>query len=125
MRRVDALDIESRIGLGITEFLSLLEHVSEVRALVAHLRQNKVAGAVDDAGHPFDAVARQPFPHGLDDGNAASHRGLEGYHDALFLRLCEDFIAVHGNQGLVGRDHVFAIIDRGQHQLARRFAATD
>ncbi len=52
--------------------------VVEVQALVAHLGQDEVGGAVDDAGDPLDAVGRQAFAQRLDDRDAAGHRGLEG-----------------------------------------------
>ena len=59
VRGVHALDVESRIGFGITQPLRFLQHVVEARALVAHLRQDEIAGAVDDAGDPLDAVRGQ------------------------------------------------------------------
>src|SRR3546814_6052852 len=60
VRRVDAVDVEAGIGLGIAEPLRLGEHAGEVlprvraalRAglgIARHLRQNIVAGAVEDA----------------------------------------------------------------------------
>ncbi len=50
-----AFDVEGRIGLGVAEALGFLEHYFKVQALVAHLGQDEVGGAVDDAGNPLDA----------------------------------------------------------------------
>ncbi len=122
---IEALDVEGRIGLGIAQALGLREHRAEVQALVAHLRQDEVGGAVDDAGDPLDAVTRQPLAQRLDDGDAAGHRGLERHHHALVLGGLEDLVAVHRQQRLVGRDHVLAVGDGAQHQFARQVIAAD
>ena len=100
-------------------------HVGEGQALVAHLGQDEVCGAVDDAGDPLDAVGGQTLAQGLDDGDAAGHGGLEGHHDALLLGGGEDLVAVHGQQGLVGGDHVLAVFDGGQHQFLGHGVAAD
>jgi hypothetical protein len=125
MGGVDAFHVEGGVGLGIAEFLRLFEHVGEVATLVAHLGENEVAGAVDDAGQPFDAVARQALADRLDDGDAAGHGGLEGHHHAFELGLGEDFVAVMGDQRLVGGDHVLAVGDGLAHQVAGQIGAAD
>ena len=125
MRGVDALDVEGRIGLGVAHALRLGQHRGEGQPLVAHLRQDEVGGAVDDAGDPLDAVGRQAFAQRLDDGDAAADRGLEGDHHALLLRGGEDVVAVLGEQRLVGGDHVLAVGDRLQHQVLRDAGAAD
>jgi hypothetical protein len=98
---VHAFDVEGRVGFGIAQFLRLLQHGGEVQALVAHLGQDEVGGAVDDAGHRFDAVGRQAFAQRLDDRHAAGHGRLEGHHHALFLGGGEDLVAVQGQQALL------------------------
>ena len=125
MRGVDAFDVEGRVGFGVAQLLRLLEHGGEVEALVAHLGQDEVGGAVDDAGQPVDAVGGQAFAQRLDDRDAAGHRRFERDHDALGLRGGKDFVAVHGQQRLVGGDHVLAVGDRLQHQRARLVVAAD
>ena len=122
---VDALDVEGRVGLGVAARLRLGEDVGELAPGVAHLGEDEVAGAVDDARHPQDAVAGEPLAQGLDDRDAAGDGGLEGDHDAAALRRLEDLVAVQGDEGLVGGDDVLAALDRGQHQLARRIGAAD
>jgi len=61
VRGVYTLDIEGRVGLGVAERLGLGQHLVEARAAVAHLGQDEVAGAVDDAGQPLDIVGREPL----------------------------------------------------------------
>ena len=114
--RVHAFDVERGVGLGITQRLRLLQHDAEVQALAAHLAQDEVGGAVDDAGHPVDAVGGEAFAQRLDDGDAAGHRGLEGHDHALGARGGEDLGTVHRQQSLVRRDHMLAGSDGLQHQ---------
>ncbi|MCY1167141.1 hypothetical protein D9M73_70980 [compost metagenome] len=117
VRGVHAFDVEGRIGLGITQALGLLEHHVKVQALVAHLAQDEIGGAIDDAGNPFDAVGSQTFTQRLDDGNATSHCSLKSHHHALAACGGKDLGAMHGQQGLVGRDHMLAGFNRFQYQL--------
>src|SRR5690606_8517160 len=122
---IDAFDVEGRIGLGITQLLGFLEHVLKGATLLAHLGEDEVASAVDDAGQPVDTVARQAFTDCLDYRNAACNRGLEGDDDALFTGPGEDFVTVHGDQRLVCGDHVLTVLDGLEHQLQRQGIATD
>ena len=50
VRRIDAVDVEARIGLGVAKPLRVGEHLGEFPPALAHLRQDIVAGAVQDAG---------------------------------------------------------------------------
>ena len=99
--------------------------VVEGQALVAHLGEDEVGGAVDDAGDPLDAVGGEALAQRLDDRDAAGHRRLEGDHHALLLRGGEDLVAVHGEQRLVGGDHVLAVGDGLQHQFLGDAVAAD
>ena len=96
------------IGLGVAQCLRLLERHGEVQPLVAHFAQDEVGGAVDDAGNPLDAVGGQAFAQRLDDRNAAGHGGLKRHHHAFGRCRRKNLGAMHGQQGLVGRDHMFA-----------------
>jgi hypothetical protein len=125
VRRVDALDVEGRIGFGVAQALGLLQHGRKIEALVAHLGQDEVGGAVDDAGDPLDAVGREAFAQRLDDRDATGHGRFERHHHALLLRRREDLGAMHGEQRLVGGDHVLAGRDGFHHQLARDAIAAD
>jgi len=105
------------VGFGIAQSLRFLEHDIEVETLVAHFGKDEVGGAVDDAGNPLNAVGSQAFTQGLDDRDATGHGRFERHHHALFLGGLEDFIAVRGNQRLVGGNHVLAVGNRLQHQI--------
>ena len=118
-------DVERRVGLGIAQALRLLEHGGEIEPLVAHLAQDEVGRAVDDAGHPFDAIGGEPLAQRLDDRDAAGHRRLESDHHALGVRGGEDLVAVHRQQRLVGSHDVFAFGNGLQHQGLGGRRATD
>ena len=125
MRRVDALDIESRVGLGIAQALRVFERDREVQSLVAHFAQDEVGRAVDDSGYPLDAVGAQALAQRLDDRYAAGDRGLKSDHHATGMRGGEYFGPMHREQRLVRGHHVFAGGDGLHHQLARDAIAAD
>ena len=93
---VHAFDVKRRVGLGIAQALGLFEHHVKVQPFVAHLAQNEIGGAVDDAGQPLDAVGRQALAQCLDDGDAAGHGRLKRHHHAFLLCGLKNFGAVHG-----------------------------
>src|SRR4029077_11465715 len=64
---VDAVDVEGGVSLGIAQALRIGEHVGELAATLAHRGQDVVAGAVEDAVDPLDAVGGQAFAQQLDD----------------------------------------------------------
>ena len=114
---VDALDVEGGIGLGIAQALCLGQRHIEADALVTHLGQDEVGGAVDDAGHHLHAVGRKPLAQRLHDGNAAGHGSLEGHHHTGLAGTGEDLVAMHGQQRLVGGDDLLALGNGGQHDI--------
>ncbi len=118
VRRVDAFNVEGRIGFCVTQRLRLGEHVFEGATLFAHLGENEVAGTVDDPRHPVDTVGGQAFTDRLDHRNAAGNRRLECHDHAFLARLGKNFITVNGNQSLVRGDHMLAILDGLEYQLA-------
>ena len=83
--------------------------------MLGHLGQDVVAGAVQDAEELLDAVGGQALAQGQDDGDAAAHRGLEGDLHAFGRGRGQKLVAVMGQQGLVGGDHVLAALDGGEH----------
>jgi hypothetical protein len=125
VRGIHAFDVESGVGLCITQCLGLLQHSVKRQAFVAHLRQNEVGRAIDDAGNPLDAVGGQALAQGFDDGNAPRHRCLESHDDALAVRRFKNLCAMHRQQGFVGGDHVFARSNGGHDQLTGNAIAAD
>ena len=122
---IDALDVEGRIGFRVAELLRLRENRVEREPLVAHLGQDEVAGTVDDARDPFDAVRGETLAQRLDDRDATADGCLESHHHALGLRSAKDLVAVQSKQRLVCGDHVLAVGDRLEDQLFRDAVAAD
>ena len=54
--RINAFNIKRGIGLGIAQGLSLRQSLLKRKRLVAHLGENKVGGAINNARHPFNAI---------------------------------------------------------------------
>ena len=126
VRGIKTFDIKTRIGFGVTQGLRLRQHGFKAQAFIAHLAQNEIRSAVDDASHPLNAVAGESLAQSLDDGNAHRHRAFKRHHDAVLLRGRKHLIAVFGEQGFVGRHHVLAVGDRAHDQLfGQRCAADD
>jgi len=61
----------------------------------------------------------------LIDAHATSDRRLEGDHDPARLGPGEELVPVQGDQGLVRRDHVLALLDGPVDQGPRRAMTTD
>ncbi len=125
VRGVDAFHVKGGVGFGVAQLLGFFQHFGEAATLVAHLGEDEVAGAVDDAREPFDPVGREAFADGFDDGDTARDGRFKGDGDAFFIGGGKDFVAVLGDQCLVGGDHVLAVFNGGQNQLARVVDATD
>ncbi|OQC12598.1 MAG: hypothetical protein BWX79_01137 [Alphaproteobacteria bacterium ADurb.Bin100] len=125
MGGVHAFDVKRGVGLGIAQALGFLEHHVKVQPLVAHLGQDEVGGAVDDARDPLDAVGRQALAQRLDDRDAAGDRRLEGHHHALGGSGRKNLGAMHRQQSFVGGDHMLARRDGLQHQRLGDAVAAD
>ena len=111
-----AVDVERGFRLGVAQALGIGEDLGELGSLELHPRQDVVAGAIDDAGDARDPVAGEGFAQGLDDRDAPGHRRFKSHHHAPGLGSCKNFGAVHGQQGLVGRDHMLACCNGFHHQ---------
>ncbi len=122
---VDALDVEGRVSFGVAQALGFSQHRAEGLAARAHLGQDEVAGAIDDARQPFDPISGQALAQRLDDRNSSANRCLECHHHAAGARGLEDLVAMTRQQRLVRGDHVLAQADRLEHQRARGLVAAD
>ena len=85
MRGVEAANVEGRIGLGIALGLRFLQHIVEGPALLLHLGQDVVAGAVEDAVDARRCRCRPGSRAHLDHRDAAGDRGLEVQRHAMLL----------------------------------------
>ena len=70
-------------------------------------------------------LAERPSRSALMMGMPPRHGRLEGHHHALLLGGGENLVAMHGQQGLVGGDHVLAVLDGLQDQLLGHAVAAD
>ena len=52
MGGIDAVDVETRVGLGIAQFLGVGEHGLELGAGLAHGGEDIIAGAVENPVDP-------------------------------------------------------------------------
>jgi hypothetical protein len=91
--------------------------VFENHALVGDLGKDVIAGAVENTDHGADPIAHQRFPNRFYDGHAAAHAGLISQVDAVFGGGGDNRIAVLGQQGLVGGNHMLALGDGIENQL--------
>ncbi len=124
VRRVQAFDIQRRIGLGKSGRLGLGQGLCKRDALLGDFGENVVAGAVEDPHHGVDLIGDQRFAQGFDDRHAAAHAGFEGQIHSVFGRGLQNLVAVLGQQRFVGRHHVLALAQRGQDRLfGEAFAA--
>ena len=87
------------------------------------MRQDVVAGAVDDPLEPHDPVARQGFAEDAHDGDPAADRSLEGEVDAPGDRALDERRAVHRQQHLVRGHDAAPGVDRALDVPARRVHA--
>jgi len=119
VRGIDAVDVERRIGFRISELLRIGQHLGELTAALAHLRQDVVARAIQDAGDSKDAIGSKALAKRLDHRNAARNRGLERQRDAAFLGDGGEGCAVHREHSLVGGNHGLARGERRLHEGTR------
>ena len=120
---VMAVDVQRGVGLGIAQFLRLLEGHVEVEAVARHLGEDVIARAVEDAHQRRDAVARQALLEGRHHGDGPGHAGLVAQDAPLVPGLFQQAEAFFGQQGLVGGNDMLAHVQRAVDDLPRRFDA--
>src|SRR2546421_12410081 len=69
---IKAVNVEGRIGFSIAGCLCLLQRLAETNPALLHLRQNVIAGAVQNSINRLDAVSGQCLRNG------ANHRDTSG-----------------------------------------------
>ena len=76
--------------------------------LAAHLGEDKVGGAVEDALDVVDLVGAQTLVQRPDDGDAAADACLKQQLDPVFVGQLKQLGALLGDQLLVGGDDALA-----------------
>ena len=120
VRRVDAINVEARVGLGEAQCLGVGEHGGERQPLGLHARQDVVAGAVENARDAVDAVGGGTLAQSLDDRNAPGNGGFELQRDPGGFGGSGEFEAVVRQHRLVGGDQRLARRQRVPRQRQRR-----
>jgi len=124
-RRVEALDIGRRVGLGITERLGLAHRVGEALPGRVHLVEHVVGRAVDDPHDLAHGVAGEGFAQRPQQRYAARHRRLEVEVDAMLGGGGIQGRAVLGEESLVGRDDRGTVRHGAQDEGAGGLDAAD
>ena len=125
MSGVDPFDVEGRVGLGIPLGLGIPEDGGKFIVVIGHARQNVIAGTVQDAENAAEIIGAEVLLDGRDDRDPPSDRGLEQNLHPFFNGRPDDFLAMEGQQRLVGRDHMFTVFDGLENKGAGRFIAPD
>ena len=125
MRRVRAVDVEARVGLGVAQILGSLHAGLVWFAALLHLGQDEVAGPVHDAEQRVDPVGAKALAQRPQHRNGSPHAALEGDRGPLGGGQREDLFAVLGEQGLVRGHHALAGIERSQHDGPGNSRAAD
>jgi hypothetical protein len=124
-RGIAPVDVLGRVGLRVPEPLSLGQRLLVGHARPRHLGEDEVRGAVDDPVDAVDGGPRQRLLQHADHRHDAGHRALEAQLHALAAGGLPQFLAVLGQQLLVGRDHVAAAAHRAQQVLPGRVDPAD
>ena len=77
MRRVDAVDVEARVGLGKALGLCIGKHICKVETFFFHRRQDEIAGAVENTVNAVDAIGRSTIAQSLNNRDPAGNGCLE------------------------------------------------
>ena len=120
MRGIDTLDIESRVGLGISEPLRFGERLAKVRAGRFHFRQDVIAGAVEDAVNLGQRIGAGPFAQALHHRNPAGNRRFEFERRALGFGEFGKREAVVRDHRLVGSHDALVLTQRRTRKRQRR-----
>ena len=107
---VDAIDVGGGVALSVAERLRLLQRLGEGAVFAAHLGEDEVGGAVEDALDVVDLVGAQALVQRPDDGDAAADARLKQQLDPVFAGQLQQFGALLGDQLLVGGDDALAAL---------------
>ena len=116
--RVEAPNVEGRVGLGVSELGRVGEGVRVRRARERHRREDVVGAPVDDTTELNDIVAEKVALERVDDGDTAAHGGLVAELHAARRRLVrarEELLQprkLRRDQRLVGRHDMLTCLDR-------------
>ena len=125
MCRVFARDVQRGVSLSQAICLGLLQDRCVVSAFGAHLAENKIARAVDDAEHRVDSIDNQPLVQCSDYRHAAGTAGFERDAHATAAGQGVKLRSVMGEQGLVRCNHMLASPAGPLDNLSRKTKPAD
>ncbi|MEJ7695916.1 MAG: hypothetical protein WKF78_04645 [Candidatus Limnocylindrales bacterium] len=123
VHRVVTLHVTARIGLRVTQFLGIDQHVRIRPAILRHLGQDVVRRPVDDAAHPLHDVAGQVRRERRQDRDATGNGGLESQDGPRLPSRGLEFRTVMGEDVLVRGDDRLAGPQRRRDQGPGRLVA--
>ena len=122
---VVAFDVVGRVGFGVAFRLRFGQHIGEVGVFGGHFGKNIVRRAVDDAHDLGELVGGQRLFERLDNRDAAADTAFKAEVQIAVLGLVQQIMARFRHHFFVGRDDVFAVLDRPQDQIMRGVNAAD
>ena len=122
---VQAVDVGGGVGLGVAELLGGGQGGLEGQALGAHLVEDVVGGAVDDAEHAGDAVAGHRLAQRVDDRDGTGDGGLVVEVGAGRGSSRVELGAVGGDEGLVAGDDAGPGLEGRQDERSGRLDPAD
>ena len=124
-RGVQTVDVGGRVRLGVAQLLGRGQGLVEAEPLGAHLVQDVVGGAVDDAEDAGDQVAGHGLTQCVDHGDGSGYGRLVVEVDLRRRGRRVELGTVGGDQGLVPRDDGGPGPEGRQDERAGRLDATD
>ena len=104
VRRIVPVHVEGRVRFRVATGLGVREGFCEGGAIVAHAREDEVAGTVHDARELLDVVAGERVAEDANHGDSAANRRLEGEVRVLGRGEREEFGAALREEHLVRGD---------------------
>src|ERR1035441_7593969 len=109
MSGVDSFDIEGRVSLGISEFLSIFKYMGKIGPFLCHSGQDVVAGSIKDAENCSKVVGRHVSLDGGKDRNATAYGRFVQNFNLIPGCCCVYFGAMNGKKRLVGGNNMLAV----------------
>ena len=102
---VPTVDIESRIGLGVSQLLGFPQCLLIAKTSFCHPLQYVIRCAVDNTHHRLNAVTHKALLHGLNNRYAPGNSCFKVNRRVKFIGESKELLASLSEQGLVTCDH--------------------
>src|SRR5437763_15709339 len=123
--RIKAVNVEGWIGFSIAGCLRLLQRLAEPNPALLHLRQDVVAGAVQNSVNRLDAVSGQRLRNGADYRDTSSNAGFNANGKIFPAGQRKQFFSMLSDEGFVGSNYSFALLQAGADDVVRNTGSTD